>query len=573
MIKLFNRSSGDEDDILYAEFANLAAPYKSISKLALSKSFYLDKLSGLHSAPLRVLEEANKQLKTINHSTIKPAKRLELAQALMAHTYPIITLWYNQYQAQESSTPESRERKTALVACINLVDQLTIAYKHVFRDTFSVSRSGYKLSRKIIIESGFRILELIRLEQRLRALRYQRLPKSAWQNSNQVFFAMHYHDDLDEVVGLMGNIGYKKKSDALKKNKAHSSSIGKLYCSIQLFGLLDLSTWPIKLFHIPDLYLEYIDNAITWNEDDGNALITGTLITSINSETPPLFKRRNKMPAPCIIINYANLYNTLVKDYEALAKMEFLKHFEPEKLSRPLFEIDADERISILEMMLLNLKERERKQKRHTVFEEEKLRVYFGCKDVNSLMVDLLDPDIKRVMEQRKFVDTLAQQSSALADDGDKHMNSGWRMRNFSAGGMLIGTEETAYNSPIKIGQMVAVSSLNDNVRQQTLGYVCRIIRPHDTEIEVAITRISNHVEAAVIQTPEEIKQNAGRPSLLMHDTEGRWQLAVSHKFNLISGIPLKLTRTNGSKLPVRLGNVCLTKRDFVVFELSSPAL
>ena len=71
-----------------------------------------------------------------------------------------------------------------------------------------------------------------------------------------------------------------------------------------------------------------------------------------------------------------------------------------------------------------------------------------------------------------------------VAGDDTKHMNSSWRMMNFSAGGMLIGTEESTFNSPIQIGQMVAVSP-SDDVKKQTVGYVCRIVRPHDNQIEV----------------------------------------------------------------------------------------
>ena len=252
--------------------------------------------------------------------------------------------------------------------------------------------------------------------------------------------------------------------------------------------------------------------------------------------------------------------------------MEFIKRFDASKLSKPLLDLDTEDRIPVLELILVSLKSRERQQKRHAVFAEQNLRVYFGCKDVNKLMADLIDPDVKRVLEAREFVDTLAQQSAMVAGDDTKHMNSSWRMMNFSAGGMLIGTEESTFNSPIQIGQMVAVSP-SDDVKKQTVGYVCRIVRPHDNQIEVAITRIANHVEASIIQTQEEVQQNRGHPSLLMNDGTGKWQIAVNRKSDFISGMPLKLTRGDGSKLPVRLGEVCMKKRDFSVFELRSPGL
>lgn len=575
-MKLFNRSDSIiddyDDDVVYAEFANLAATYKSAPKGELKKETHLDKLDELKRFPVRVLEDGAKHLKSLNHYSIKSAKRLELARAFAGYLYPVVAMWFNKYQEQESSTPESKERKSALMACINAVDQLTIAYKHVFRDLFDVSSSSYKRHRNELYEAGFRILELIRLEQRLRALRYQRLPKTAWQNTNQVIFSMLLHNDVDQPMKMMGSIGYEKKSDALKQSKSHNNTIHNLYCSIQLFGLLDLNTWPIKLFHVPDMYLQYLENAITFQADDDQPLVAGTLLTFINNDHPPLFKRRNKMPGPCVLLNYASLYNTLVKDHEELAKMEFIKRLDSSKLSRPLLDLDTEDRIPVLELILVSLKSRERQQKRHAVFAEENLRVYFGCKDVNKLMADLIDPDVKRVLADREFVDTLAQQSAMVADDDKKHMNSSWRMMNFSAGGMLIGTEESSFNSPIQIGQMVAVSPAED-VKKQTVGYVCRIVRPHDNQIEVAITRIANHVEASIVQTPEEVQKNTGHPSLLMNDGNGKWHIALNHKSGFISGMPLKLTRGNGTKLPVRLGEVWMKKRDFTVFELRSPGL
>ncbi|MEJ2142638.1 MAG: hypothetical protein P8Y24_09865 [Gammaproteobacteria bacterium] len=575
-MKLFNKSESIiddyDDDVVYAEFANLAATYKAAPKNDLKKETYFAKLEELKRFPVRLLEEGAKHLKSLNHYDIKPARRLELARAFAGYLYPVVAMWFNKYQAQESSTPESNERKAALVASINVVDQLTIAYKHVFRDLFDISSSGYKRHRQELQEAGFRILELIRLEQRLRALRYQRLPKTAWQNSNQVIFSLLVHNDVKEPMKMMGSIGYEKKSDVLKQSHSQTNSIHDLYCSIQLFGLLDLNTWPIKLFHVPDMYLQYLDDAITFLADNGQPLVAGTLITFINNDHPPMFKRRNKMPGPCILLNYAKLYNTLVRDHEELAKMEFIKRIDPSKLSRPLLDLDDEDRIPVLELILVSLKSRERQQKRHAVFAEQNLRVYFGCKDVNKLMADLIDPDVKRVMAEREFVDTLAQQSAMVADDDKKHMNSSWRMMNFSAGGMLIGTEESSFNSPIQIGQMVAVSPADD-VKKQTIGYVCRIVRPHDNQIEVAITRIANHVEASVVQTNEEVGKNTGHASLLMNDGDGKWHIALSHKTGFVSGMPLKLTRGDGSKLPVRLGEVWMKKRDFTVFELRSPGL
>jgi hypothetical protein len=54
---------------------------------------------------------------------------------------------------------------------------------------------------------------------------------------------------------------------------------------------------------------------------------------------------------------------------------------------------------------------------------------------------------------------------------------------------------------------------------------------------------------------------------------EGRWCLIASHDYDFVSGTPFKLLRENNQTLPARLGNVMLTKQEFIVFDLSAPGM
>jgi len=97
--------------------------------------------------------------------------------------------------------------------------------------------------------------------------------------------------------------------------------------------------------------------------------------------------------------------------------------------------------------------------------------------------------------------------------------------------------------------------------------------RTDDNRIEVAIVRLSSHAEAAVIQTEQDVQGKSGHTAILVKDLRDQWQLIVNTGMAVKSGDPLKLIRKDGSRLPVRLGEVWLVKKEFTMYELRSPGL
>lgn len=253
--------------------------------------------------------------------------------------------------------------------------------------------------------------------------------------------------------------------------------------------------------------------------------------------------------------------------------MKFINAFDQRKLSKPLQALADEDRVPLLEAMLMGLKQRSRQQKRHRVHTQDALRVYFGREEVMRLLRDISSKDLQRILDARQFVDKLARQSSLLAEDDRRHMNTQWTMINFSSGGLLIGTEETTFSTPIKIGQLMAFSPVDAELDRITLGYINRLHRTEDHRIEVAIVRLSAQAEAVVIQTETDMKEKSGHPAILVKDLYGHWQLILNTGFPVKSGDPLKLIRNDGSRLPVRLGDMWLVKKGFAMYELRSPGL
>ena len=558
----------------FGQFANLPSTFKgSAPKELLDKQKLLAKLDNLKNFDNRQLAEAVTLLTQLNRYNMKHDKRVELATTVLSHVYAVMARHYQQYQAKVLSLPESQQRREILLSCIHITEQVAIAYKHYFKSIYTSSGLGYRRHRKVLTELGGHILEFLRLEQRFRALRHQKFPASSWLDANRVFFSLLLHNDIDEPVQLLGTIGtWVKQIKGSQQNPAPLATPRKLYLSIQLFGLLDAASWSPRLFHGPDSYLCQFEDGMQLHVDINEDLVPGWLVTHIDNNAAALFHNDAHMAKPRIRIEYTNLYNRLISDDEELAKMKFLGAVQEDKLSRPLLDLENIERFPFLEAMIFGLRPRERKQKRHAAFGHEKLKLYFSFKDTYSMFVEMADDIVKRISRANGFSESLAASSSAVVDNPHDYKNTHWEIVNFSTGGILVLTRETVFTNPIQIGQIVAFNP-NEDVKRPLLGYVSRINRPSDQQVEVAIVRFANHAEAAVVQNELDKDAAVGEGGILFKSMEGSWCLVAQHAHDFVPGTPIKLLRENNQRVPARLGNVMLTKQEFVVFGLSAPGM
>ncbi len=579
----FSRKKGraviraDSHDLLkapYAKFSNLPHLHRHPGKKEVDLETCHEKLKHLHSFPVRMLEEAASILSALNMTLLKPEQRLEISNMILVQIYPALAIWYQKYQGLENSLPESKDRRLSLTASVNALEQLAISYMHYFKELYTPVPRRFKKQLGKLTTVGFRLIEIFMLLQRLRALRYQKLGRNEWQNCNQLFFSLALHDAVDGPYKLHGSVGIRAERSSNDSRKDFlNCSIRKLYLSIQLFGLMDVSTWPTRMFHMPDAYLDYLDGeGLKMVFDDGEKLKSGFLYTDLYQDMAPRFDRPAMKHEPAVQVDITGLYNALVKDHEAIAKMKFISEFDASKLSRPLQRMDEEDRVPILDMMLLALQLRKRQQQRHAVFSDDALKVYFGKKAVMHLLSDLNQHDFKQVSRSRQFEDTLAKQSSAFAEDDKYHMRSSWRMVNFSTGGMLLRTRETDFSNPVQLGQLMAFVP-EENIRKPTLGVVVRLQRYDDGYVEVALRCLSNYAEAAFLFEQTEMESDKGKTVIVYKDLNDHWYLIVNPAHDFVPGMPFWLIRSKGGRVLVRLGEVWMAKKEFLIFDMRSPGL
>jgi hypothetical protein len=566
-----NYSKAELEKLNYTAFANMPRAYKSPEKRDLDLDAARKRLSNFRRLPVRQLEDAKNILTNLNRLSLKPDKRLELLNLVLKEIYPNIAIWYDKYQGRQNSLPEGEERREALIACIDVVEQIGIAYKHLFSEFYRPEARRYKKNRDASYEYGFRVLEMLLVEQRLRALRYQKLPRTAWQDSNHVFFGLALHNDLDEPKPLHGFIGIKKREKHHGPGTLLESNARRLYLSLQLFGVLDVTSWPTHLFHVPHRYIDSLNPGIKVTGDDGQPLKEGCLLTWLENDGPPKFERTEQIKGPTIQLDYTQYYNRLVKDYEAIASMKFIDTYDPRNLSGPLHRLKEEDRVPVLQMMLTSLRKRKRNTRRHALFSDNVVKVYFGLGEVLKLLTDLRRKDSEFVMQSRQFTDSLAQYSSLVALGEKSNVATQWQIQNFSAGGILISTMETDFNTSVALGQLIAFIP-TEEVSDPSLGFVCRLNRPQDQMVEVGIHRLANYVEVLLIEGVGNTDEKGYIPAMLIQDGAENWQLVTQPRDDLKPGLPIRLLRA-GNKAPARLGDVYLTKKEFTIFDLRSPGL
>ena len=296
-----------------------------------------------------------------------------------------------------------------------------------------------------------------------------------------------------------------------------------------------------------------------------------TIITWLDNDGPPKFERPDKVKGPSIQLDYTQYYNRLAKDYESIASMKFIDAYDPKNLSRPLYRLKEEDRVPVLQMMLTSLRKRQRNTRRHALFSDNVVRVYFGLGEVLKLLTDLRRKDSEYVMQSRQFTDSLAQYSSLLAMGEKRNVSTQWQILNFSAGGILISTMETDFSAPVALGQLIAFVPA-DEVSEPSLGFVCRLNRPQDQMVEVGINRLANYLEVLLVEGIGNTDEKGYIPAMLIQDGADNWQLVTQPRDDLKPGLPIKLLRA-GTKAPARLGDVYLTKKEFTIFDLRSPGL
>jgi len=522
----------------------------------------LEHIADLQRTPMQLLDAAGWILSSLNRLALtRPGERLRYSESILAQAHGALARFYGEFVRGAGGLPEDEYRREALSRCVNVARQLVASYAQAFAEDYPRAPGDYEKARARLVLAGVRLLELSRLEQRFSALRYQRMPADAWQDCNRVLFLLDAHGDAEQALPLGCDVGFPPRAGASRHHRPAATALD-LYLSLQLFGFLDLTMWPVQLFHLPDAYLEGTRARVRMLADDGQALAPGRLFATLADTGPAQVTRPPKVSAPAVELDYSELFTQALRDRMELEKMNFIGEFERARVSRTIAEVPELDRMAGLDLLLHGLTRRERGQTRRAVLDDQRLHVHFGFNECYRML-------------RRHHAHARGGSSTQARAEGEARgpgQDAGhWNLVNFSTGGLLIGTRQAELPRPARIGDLVVFAPV-DNTHWPLIGYIARLQHPSERQAQAAIVRLSRYAEAAAIQSSESDRLFE-QPAILVQDVKNQWRIVLPPDYGFVSGAPLKLIRPDGRGAPARLGDVRLTRPEFVVFDVRSPGL
>lgn len=504
-------------------------------------------------APVSSCIEMTRLLKKINPLPLSADQRVRLTNILLNEMNNALGAVFPRFLEQGSGVPETREQREGLSHSARAVELLAISYKLAFQDDYAEA-DDEPARRERLITVTLRIMELIRIEQLVRAFRYQPLPQHVWRDCNQLFFAALSFADARAAHPLKLRV-FNSLALPPRGLFPELGSLEQVYLSVQVIGLLDVISWPTHLMYVVDNYIAELDPPLRIQRDHDEELPPGQVVIYRNQGVPPRFKLNPDELGDAVRVDLTPLSTRAAADRRALAAAPGAA-----ALSHPLRQVPEQERVPIIDLLFHKISPQHRREPRRTVLQPRDARVYGGFDSVYRYLRSQAVPEKSG---NAHFFHSLALQPQMLAGYGDRSPPR-WIVANESEGGIQFRIRETQYSMPLHVGRLMTYTLGDDE--HAKLGYVTRLERVGEDEVEVAIARLRERATAVVVEELESNQQRAS-PALLVHGPGGGLQLLCQHKQGMAAGKHVAIVENGHSRAAV-IGEVSLNKPEFVLFKL-----
>ncbi len=544
--------------------------------------------------PIELLREIDRYLKRLNTEQLPPRQRLRWVIFSLQHACPAIRKIYSEHHKGDA-VPEAHDRREGLTVAIHVCAQLAVGFKHILRRDYQLPDARYSRVRGRVRECAQLILELIRMEQRLRALRYQKLPATAWLDCNRIFFALRQCEDVHAqrkaLTCLQVPLERKDGEASLARRLSQNISIHQLYIMIQLYGLMDTNTVSSQKMHIVDAQLAKVLPRLKVVTDSGAPLGVGQVIVYGNQDRPPYFARQDEKAEVALArqrLLAAEEHGTSGQQQVPVAVridlmlLEESLRREHEQLYRLFDSSDADDRsrmaadsqdltrLLTVDAMCDKLQMKRRQHPRRYALGKKILYVYTGFMSVYQLLMEaeVEDEERAQLSDEHQLRDALAERSALIASDRDSSAAGQWFVMDISAGGVHIKTRESQFTTALFIGQLVAFGYTRDELRSPTVAYVARFLR-NGPDIEVTLRTLSTKVEATAVQSDFLSQSDMALPAIWARLPDGGEGVILHQSHRLSSTTPISLER-GGERVARLIQSTGILQREFVLHVLST---
>lgn len=511
--------------------------------------------------PLLLLHAASRFLEKINPLPLGQEQRNRISNILLSEITDAVSSLFAHFFQQGGGIPETREQRDTISYAVRAVERLAINYKLLFRRDWADSTSSRTVRERTLL-AALRIFECTRLEQLLLAFHYQKLPQHAWRDVNQLFFALR--NDWDVKAKYPLKIQWRVEDSVSSVEMfPRTASLKQLYLAIQLTGLLDVISWPVNLSYRVGRYLSAVNEQFIKEDERIGDIPVGHCIIYNDQGGPPRFSREQDHGGASLLIDLNPLLHRATLD-----RLTLMPAAKTSVISTALKEIPEGDRLIFLDLILHNAQPRQRHEPRQRILDASHARLYGGFDVVYRLFCDVYrqDRDGGVVNEGRRFWDSLFEHINIISEGGHDVHEPRWIIADEGSGGIQLHVQEGDYGLPLYVGRLVAYNRSDGELTASRLGYVVRLQRLGDDEVEVAIARIRGEIRPVVVEDQDTMEQRP-LPALLIRTKDGKLQILCDNKHRFITGDRLAV-KQGGYRQNAALGDANIAQTDFSVFAL-----
>jgi hypothetical protein len=574
LLGLFNRKADDTISAEQFEVSfDLPAYRQQESKLPDVSKVWLQ-LDSLSGEATHLLVELNHFLHELNRTIVGIGKRYTITERCLEYAAPAVRSVYFEHQ-KGKALPENHFKREAVSAAIKCVRELSFSYKRIVKNDCNLTGKEQKTARRRLAQSLFSALEMIHAEQRLKALRYQKLGNLTWRDCNSLYVILRKAGDPYQNFKPSFYLSIARTAAGESGLKSFKTTAEDIYILVQLFGFADSTAMSLQQTVIVENYLKLVLPDLRVEDFNEDKLPLQYVVTSSGRETPPIYNEGIAGNDDTLVIDIKPLASRLKQDYVRLlpqlsgAQNDF-EHVQPRcdvVNAKVVNNLEDIERLLTLQNMLKKIREIQRADTRKYSDKAQRLYIYngftAGFRVLNANNQQLADQN--RLQNQLNI--SLAERSASLADSDQESTLTHWEIVNESAGGLLLRTKETQYIKSLFVGQLIVFGRSKDDLSNPACGWIVRICRDNQANVEISLKILAHQIESVVVQT-EFLRKNAmGMPGIMILDSGESLQLLMHQSHRLLPGSQVYICR-NGNSYCYVVGDMPFFHREFVVYWL-----
>ncbi len=502
-----------------------------------------------------LLQQAWTILRINNHTQISAARRLRDTESFSAIIWPQAVKVVEHCARDPHGVPESRQQQGFFELLDRVVFGLITAYQLSLVEDANAERPWTAAHSERVQLGAFRVLEWIRLQQRLRALRYRLLAVGIWQITNNLFFAL-------AAEGLDHQPQTALAHDPYLTDAEGKTSIRALYLSIQGLALFDLSCWPRRQQAFVDYYRTQIDDGIRLLNDATEARGPDVRFTHAYYDAPASVIPINRTAAAAVL-DCTRLAETIRADQHTLASQ---RQRSPARLE----PLPANQRRAAVRLMVRDLDDGYvLDEPASSGIEVTEARIKVGMQEVRDHLRKVFSRQ-KLLRERPLSTELFAGPQAAPAEPP----RSTWQVIDDSGQHVRLRLTERWQGAPLLIGNLVAYGLGASGMRSPVLGKITRLLLTQDDTLILTLQTVADFGALIRLDSPtvrkDSLLNEQALPCLLVHHQDLGWGIISPHHTRFGEGDAV-VVRTKRLMVPARLRNLRDATPEFLLFQIDDP--